>query len=396
MKTIDHILIGLVVNNQDPDNRGRVQVFIPQLTNLYNGWNQNKQDIKFRTLDSDVFSPEIIQRLSDVLPWADVASPFFGGGTAAPVNTYTTEPETTPTGPVEVDASDDERWNVDEMDFINDSDSDLKASSPDTIIEDGIRIKQGVNISGLQPEIKQFAKELSYINPYAVISSGTDGRHASGAYSHGTGYKVDIRMNGGGGALTSEQKRQVEIDTANLAAKYGFNVLVENDNGSNGHLDVGYNPTQKREDAYYKVRNGFNSFESTNDAINAFRVTKKFNKKQPPKDALANKSGEPTTEEILSADDAPLPSEDPSNESTEIASERTPLPELFDRQEQILVKRETIPPPDNTGPANAGSSIGAFSTPQVGAKAYVMFLDGNPMRPIVIGCFVEPKNYAAA
>jgi hypothetical protein len=45
-----------------------------------------------------------------------------------------------------------------------------------------------------------------------------------------------------------------------------------------------------------------------------------------------------------------------------------------------------------SGVGNQGSTIGMLSTPHVGAKAYVMFLDGNHLRPIVIGCYKETSN----
>jgi len=40
----------------------------------------------------------------------------------------------------------------------------------------------------------------------------------------------------------------------------------------------------------------------------------------------------------------------------------------------------------------AGTAMGMFSIPQVGSKAYVMFLDGNPLKPIVVGSYQEPSN----
>ena len=101
LEKLNNVYIGLVVNNKDPKGRGRVQVFIPNITNtLYKNWNENTKDIKFRTLDSDIFNPETTQRLIDVLPWSEVTMPFFGGGTGAPVNTQTNEPRPIPTDPV--------------------------------------------------------------------------------------------------------------------------------------------------------------------------------------------------------------------------------------------------------------------------------------------------------
>jgi hypothetical protein len=374
MKTIDHILIGLVINNQDPDNRGRVQVFIPQLTNLYSGWNQNKQDIKFRTLDSDVFSSEIIQRLSDVLPWADVASPFFGGGTAAPVNTDTTEPKTNPTDPT---ADVDMTLVPNEVNGIF---SEVKSSTSDTIVVDGIRVKKGVDISTLNHPVKEFAKELSKRSPYIVITSGVEGNHAEGQYSHSKGYKLDVRRITG---LNSEQKAEVGLVVAQVAAKNNLKVLIENT-----HYDIQYNPTLKPGTATFEPFNKNEILDNdAEDAKKTFYLIQNSNKNQPAKNALANKAGEA----ILNVFD-----NEPLQSNVDFTTDTPETPSLEKQDKNIQIQREIVPPADKTGPSNAGSSIGAFSTPQVGAKAYVMFLDGNPMRPIVIGCFVESKNYASA
>lgn len=98
MYKLNNIYVGIVVNNQDLENRGRVQVFIPHLTNtLYKGWNESGEDIKFKSFDSSVFTPDIVSRLTDVLPWSEMATPFFGGGTGAPVNQDTGTPTPAPT-----------------------------------------------------------------------------------------------------------------------------------------------------------------------------------------------------------------------------------------------------------------------------------------------------------
>lgn len=98
MYKLNNVYIGIVVNNQDWENRGRVQVFIPHLSNtLYKGWNESGEDIKFKSFESSVFTPDIISRLTDVLPWSEMAMPFFGGGTGAPVNQSTYTPTPAPT-----------------------------------------------------------------------------------------------------------------------------------------------------------------------------------------------------------------------------------------------------------------------------------------------------------
>ena len=38
--------LGICINNNDPEKRGRVQIFIPHIMpTLYKGWNEDKQDI---------------------------------------------------------------------------------------------------------------------------------------------------------------------------------------------------------------------------------------------------------------------------------------------------------------------------------------------------------------
>lgn len=78
--------IGLVVNTLDPELRSRVQIFIPHLSNtLYKGWNEQLQDITFKTFSDDVFHGDLKERILSTLPWAEPAVPIWGGATGAPV-----------------------------------------------------------------------------------------------------------------------------------------------------------------------------------------------------------------------------------------------------------------------------------------------------------------------
>jgi hypothetical protein len=98
MKTAVGNHVGLVVNTNDPENRGRVQVYIPHIsTTLYNNWNEKLENIEFKTFEESIFDSEIKERLLSLLPWAEAAVPIWGGGTGAPVNTDTGEPTPFPT-----------------------------------------------------------------------------------------------------------------------------------------------------------------------------------------------------------------------------------------------------------------------------------------------------------
>ena len=78
--------LGIVVNSSDPENRNRLQVWIPNLTNtLYTDWNT---DLTNKTLEYNGLndSNPVFIRLKNSLPWAECASPLIGGGTAMNIN----------------------------------------------------------------------------------------------------------------------------------------------------------------------------------------------------------------------------------------------------------------------------------------------------------------------
>ena len=90
--------LGIVINKEDPEYRGRVQVWIPYMSNtLHTDWNAELKDKKFKHIhDSGALTPALIEELKKVLPWAECASPIMGGGTAAKYNSYTGQTDTYP------------------------------------------------------------------------------------------------------------------------------------------------------------------------------------------------------------------------------------------------------------------------------------------------------------
>ena len=78
--------LGLCINNDDPQKRGRVQVFIPHvMPALYKDWNASGNDIEIQcvgnNLPSSIPAP-IIEKLKKILPWSEAALPVMG--TSAP------------------------------------------------------------------------------------------------------------------------------------------------------------------------------------------------------------------------------------------------------------------------------------------------------------------------
>ncbi len=81
--------LGIVVQNNDPEKRGRVKVFIPLLSStLFEDWNKDKIDKEFTFLDKDS-NPDldkILPTIKDTLSWAEVALPMFGGSASGRYN----------------------------------------------------------------------------------------------------------------------------------------------------------------------------------------------------------------------------------------------------------------------------------------------------------------------
>lgn len=74
--------LGIVIQNNDPEQRGRVKVWVPHISAvLYDKWNKPKKDRKFRfpgkNIESDL-TIDIIDELKNILPWAEYMAPNIG------------------------------------------------------------------------------------------------------------------------------------------------------------------------------------------------------------------------------------------------------------------------------------------------------------------------------
>lgn len=87
--------LGIVIQNDDPEKRGRVKVFVPHLSaNVYENWNKDFKELddkQFTFVDKDK-NPDldkILPTLKKILPWAEQASPLFGGNASGRYNAFT-------------------------------------------------------------------------------------------------------------------------------------------------------------------------------------------------------------------------------------------------------------------------------------------------------------------
>ena len=88
MKTYNSMYLGLCVNNNDPEKRGRVQVYVPHIMPaLEHGWTNPDEDISFSGVGDNIANSipsNLLAKLQQILPWAEAASPVIG--TSSPGN----------------------------------------------------------------------------------------------------------------------------------------------------------------------------------------------------------------------------------------------------------------------------------------------------------------------
>jgi hypothetical protein len=85
--------LGICIENGDPEYRGRVKIFIPHIMPaLYENWNQAGLDLTIDCVGNNLqngLDSSIIDRLREILPWAECASPVFGTSTSGTYNPTT-------------------------------------------------------------------------------------------------------------------------------------------------------------------------------------------------------------------------------------------------------------------------------------------------------------------
>jgi hypothetical protein len=91
MNNYNGMYLGIVVQNNDPDKRGRVKIYVPHISaNVYKNWYQQDKDKSFAFPGGNINSDlsEIIDELKDVLPWAEPAMPLVGASGSGRYNAH--------------------------------------------------------------------------------------------------------------------------------------------------------------------------------------------------------------------------------------------------------------------------------------------------------------------
>ena len=80
--------LGVCVQNNDPEKRGRIKIFVPHIsTSLYKINRENVDKIfKFPDASNNPDLSNVIEELKRALPWAEYAGPIFGGNASGRYN----------------------------------------------------------------------------------------------------------------------------------------------------------------------------------------------------------------------------------------------------------------------------------------------------------------------
>lgn len=92
--------LGMCISNNDPEMRGRVQIFIPHIMPTVYEYGDESADIEFSAVGDNItggLRTEIVEKLKAVLPWAESASPIVCSSTPGALIPGTNQAVATPT-----------------------------------------------------------------------------------------------------------------------------------------------------------------------------------------------------------------------------------------------------------------------------------------------------------
>ena len=390
MKNVPGVHLGIVINTDDPEKRGRVQVFVPNVsTTLYDNWNKDAVDITFSTAS---FKPNVLERLKSLLPWAEVSSAFWGGSTSAPQNETTGKP-----APYPSESS---------ADAENKNQSGKAQKSPTEYPENNGANNPDGKFDATKKEPNQPIQSLKdvpvnvlrYLMSIASVESGFSGKEAS------TNANNQVSNNG-----NVRDYYNKTGDLAKAQALYGdygytqYNYQNEVLGAKKYNVDLAWGTNTRLSQemlglAQYMQSGAFDKSVYQNAVDGKFSLVdqsafgQKFKAIQPK----LHPENQSTVANYRSASrdklEGIIQSVDSGSGPGLIAAR---LSGLQNGQDQKVIRPTDLV--DENGPADiggrAGAPMGAVSTPTVNSKVWVFFLNENPNIPI---CFASVSDAITA
>ena len=363
MEPIQGMHLGLVVSDsQDPENRNRVQVWVPHLTNtVYQSLNQKLTDFKFKgPEDINTKDSYLINHLKTVLPWAECAAPIFGGSSGL----WNSSTSKTAVNSGSTVAS-----------YNNADVTKQYPNSSNNMSLDGTK-QATAAASSISGQTKTLESTKYSFGP-SVGGPDTDGGDDSGTNS-GISAIRDLKLLGPGAAASNEYP----LGTVLLNTSTGEKMTVVDRPRSDikGTVDVWQDPS-----LYKSAPTGPAGFQVVGNVD-----TSKLSDNASLQAAMADLPGKiaqgKSASDWLSQGTAAIASasENQSVPTTESTSSKMVM--LTDRS-RALAKASNIGLP--------GSPVGTFSTPNAGSKVWVFFLGGDIQKPVYFAQAINPSDAAA-
>lgn len=361
--------IGFVINNNDPEGRKRVQVYIPYLsTTLYKGWNADLKDKKIINgigVGQDGITADLLSKLKQILPWSEAAAPIFGGGTAMTANAGTGQVNVNGTSTLSINQQVNTGTTINSAccagpsfgtPMTASSDANPNALAPNNPVGNG---QDTISADGLCRTV--------VFNGGNNISVDTDGpSNTKGCKSTATG-------------CDSANTVGVVVNDPSLYHKYFYLTATDTVGRSCTVLAYGYdyNPSHGLGNPNTK-----GPLEISKCAVETFQSAG-FNISYDCTTDSANGGG--ITFSISPADNSAI---DPAV----VAQNQQNGQQAWPENDEAGVTRSRTP---NAMIAGKGSPNGFFSVPNVGAKVWVFFYGGDVQKPIYFANVIEPSASAS-
>jgi hypothetical protein len=370
--------LGIVINRADPEGRKRVQVFIPHLSNtLYDQWNSLGEDKSFKEINE--LGPTIISKLKQILPWAEMAGPFFGGGT--PVTSNTANGKTT----------------------VNNSESPIGSYNPNNSTLNGFNNGSLTQSNGGNAPDTSGNQYTTTQYSFGTVVGGKDTtsnaeKYGPGVQSTNTGYG-SLYQNLGPGTVAVGSGTGFQIGDI-IKNQDGQSAMVVDQAGVSGVVDVfavkNYNNDYKTLQNWSLVnRLGRDGVPSTNEGVQ--QVLAQNGATQLTGDGYGGYSA---AQYLAAGADGNIgnPTGDPTASPNQIASQENTL---IDSDGNLFQDPNVFPDPLNAGGKNIASSVtpnsntasgspnGVISIPKESAKVWVFFHGGDVQRPVYFACTAD-------
>jgi hypothetical protein len=380
MKTYYGNYLGMVINNNDPEYRGRVQVFVPHvMPTLYENWNQDGDDIQIDCVGDNMpqgLPARVVDRLKLILPWAEAASPIVGQSVAGNVwrdntgstpsqgnnlNTFDQTPTAHPAGTLPPG---------DKCNIPADAGANIRDLKPGFVQRLNGLFNEATSLGykiTCSSGYRDFGKQSALYNADIAKNGGKPSGAVAvpGNSAHEFGIAVDLKVTGNGVSITqiaaSAERNGTNKDTPQwrqLLAKYGLHQPLHPQNvptpsvPESWHIEPIETPKAKQGDRVLVCKQVAQKLSATTNKIGETTSSSQFpamanplQHKDPPAteflEPVAAKTGliPTTTTQNISAS--------PATSGSQLAKDRTNYfrpelndPQLLDRLEYLFFYQE--------------------------------------------------------